>query len=204
MPNELIRTATLDDVPAMAAADAASWPEALVSDAEQIAARIAVYPAGQLVAVVDGVVCGAVYAQRLSEAFFTQSPKTYRDLTDDGRFTRTHSGNGEIYQMFGVSVLPEQRGSGLGRRLVDCQIEQGRSLQGIQRILGFTRPARYHRRREMPIEDYVRAKDDAGRWLDPVLAFHFDAGARFVSVHPGYRPEDVDTCGYAVLIEYDV
>ena len=37
---------------------------------------------------------------------------------------------------------------------------------------------------------------------DPVLAFHQQAGARIISVHEGFRPEDLEALGAGVLIEY--
>lgn len=201
MADYLIRTATPDDVAGMAEADAASWPPELASSAGQIAARIAAFPEGQLAAIRDGRVVGAVYAQRLDAGFFA-GPKTFRRLTDDGRFTATHDDEGEICQLIGVSVLPSERGSGLGRRLVDRGIDMARRLPGVRRIVGFTRPAGYHRRAELPIDEYVRLRDNSGRLVDAVLAFHDDAGARIVSTHADYRPEDVQTRGYGVLIEY--
>jgi hypothetical protein len=100
-------------------------------------------------------------------------------------------------------VLPEARGSGLGRLLVDRQIETGQAMPGIRRSLGITRPVRYYRHRDLSIEEYVHRRDDAGAWIDPVLDFHFQAGARLVAIYPGYRPEDQQTLGYGVLIEYD-
>lgn len=197
-----IRPATPADVDAMAAADAASWPPELASSAEQIAARIEVFPAGQLVAVIDGRVCGAVYAQRIATAFFEASRKTYDALTDQGRFTRTHVDDGEIYHMHGVSVSPEARGGGIGRLLVDRQIETGWAMPGVRRSLGVTRPVGYHRHADLPIEQYVHRRDEAGHWIDPVLDFHFQAGARLVAIYADYRPEDGQTLGYGVLIEY--
>ncbi|MEQ8786267.1 MAG: GNAT family N-acetyltransferase [Pirellulaceae bacterium] len=203
MGEAVLRCATPADVAAMAAAEEASWPAELASTAEQIAARIDVFPAGQLVADLDGQVSGAVYAQRLTAEFFAACPKTYDALTDHGRFTRTHTDDGEIYHMIGVSVLPEARGGGLGRLLVDRQIKIGQAMPGVRRSLGITRPVRYHRHRELLIEDYVHLRDDLGAWIDPVLDFHFQAGARLIAIYPGYRPEDQQTLRYGVLIEYD-
>ena len=67
-----------------------------------------------------------------------------------------------------------------------------------------TRPARYHKRSTLSIEQYVVLRSASGRLVDPVLAFHLDYGARLVTVLPGFRPEDRDSLGYGVLIEYPV
>ena len=99
-------------------------------------------------------------------------------------------------------MLPEYRGQLLGRQIVDRQLEFARSLPDVHRILGFTRPIHYHRHRDIPIERYVQRAGPDGNLIDPVLAFHVDAGAGIVSIHPGFRPDDHEACGYGVLIEY--
>src|SRR5262249_52932819 len=115
-------------------------------------------------------------------------PLTYDDLTDAGRFTQTHDPEGEIFQLIGVGVTPEGRGLRLGRVLVDREIALARSLPGVRRIAGFTRPVLFHRHPEMDIAEYVTLRNSSGVPLDPVLAFHLAAGASIVSTHAGFRP----------------
>ena len=93
---------------------------------------------------------------------------------------------------------------GIPAHLQYRQIEVARSLPGIRRILGVTRPARYHKRATLSIEQYVVLRSASGRLIDPVLAFHLDYGAHLVTTLPGFRPEDRDSLGYGVLIEYPV
>jgi hypothetical protein len=56
----------------------------------------------------------------------------------------------------------------------------------------------------MPIEEYVNLRNKTGRRSDPVLEFHLGSGASLISIHAGFRPEDVESLGYGVLIEYPV
>ena len=197
-----MRAATASDAAAMAGVDRQSWPARLATTAEEFAARIAAYADGQLVAVSAGRIVGTASAQRITANFLAAQSHTYDSITDGNRFTRSHTGDGEIYQLVGVGVLPEVRGRRLGRLLVDRQIELARGLVGVVRIVGFTRPAAYSQHATIPIEDYIPARNSDGELLDPVLAFHIDAGARVVSVHRDFRPVDSDACGYGVLIEY--
>jgi hypothetical protein len=197
-----LRQATAADVPQMAHVDADSWPAPLAGTEEQIRSRVAVFPEGQWVALVDGLLVAQVFAQRISQQFFDRGPLTFDRLTDAGTFARSHDPHGELFQVIGVGVSTAGRGFGLGRRLVDREIEFGRSLPGVRRVLGFTRPVQYHRHAEMPIEEYVRREKRAGRPLDPVLAFHLMAGAKLVSIHAGFRPADAEAKGYGLLIEY--
>lgn len=200
----VIRHATERDLHSIAHAERLGWPAGMAADEEQIAARFAAFPAGQLVAERDGRIIGYASAQRIRGELLHREPLTYRALTDDGRFTRTANPEGDVYQLVGVVVLPEERGSGLARRLVDRQIAEARRMPGVRRIIGVTRPVRYRRYPEMPIDEYVALRNARGHVADPVLSFHLDAGARLVSLHPGFRPEDRASRGYGVLIEYPV
>lgn len=201
-PQVTIRTATAADIPTIAQVESESWPGPMACTLEQVRARLAAYPDGQFVAEVDGVVVGVVFAQRITADYFARTPGRFDDLTDGGRFTRSHNHQGDIYQIIGVGVARSARGLKLGRTLVDRQIEHARSQASVRRIIGFTRPADYHRHGKVPIEDYVELRDGQGNLVDRVLAFHLDAGARLVSLHPEFRPIDTEACGYGILIEY--
>jgi len=201
-PQVIIRTAQAADIPTIVEVESQSWPSPMACTLEQVRARLAAYPAGQFVAVVDGTVVGVVFAQRITAKFFAEMPGSFDALTDDGRFTRSHDSRGDIYQIIGVGVARSARGLKLGRTLVDRQIEHARSQADVRRIIGFTRPADYHRHLGVPIEEYVEGRDERGNFVDRVLAFHLDAGAKLVSIHPGFRPVDTEAAGYGILIEY--
>lgn len=199
-----LRTAELADAPALVKIDAESWPAPLALSAAQWEARLETYAAGQLVALFDGEPAAVASAQRISEAFLHAGPVTYDRITDGGTFRNSHDPEGEIYQLVAVGAGAIVRGFGVGRRLIDRQIEFARTLSGVKRIVGITRPARYYRHPELPIEKYVELRNKTGRRFDPVLEFHLGSGAKLVSTHAGFRPEDEESLGYGVLIEYPV
>ncbi len=198
----IIRNAVAGDAVAMAEVERQSWPAALAATAPQFRDRINAYREGQLVADKDGRILGLATAQRITEAFLNANSDSYDLITDRGRFTNSHHVNGEIYQLIGVGVLPQFQGQQLGRVLVDRQIEFARSLPDVRRIVGFTRPVLFHRYQELPIEEYVSKRGDEGSLLDPVLAFHLEAGAKLVSIHPEFRTDDQEAGRYGILIEY--
>jgi hypothetical protein len=197
-----IRRAVPDDAEALARIDAESWPAPLAVGVDAWRSRIELYPEGQMVAVFDGEPAAVATAQRITTAFFNAGPITYERLTGGGTFRGSHNPNGEIYQLVAVGAGAAVRGFGVGRRLIDRQIEQGRSLAGVRRIVGVTRPARYYRHGEIPIDVYVNMRNKTGRRSDPVLEFHLGSGANLVSIHEGFRPDDQESLGYGVLIEY--
>ena len=197
------RPANPHDAPIMSDVDRLSWPAALAVRTDEFAARIAAFPAGQWVAERNGRIVGTASAQRINDRFLRANGDRYERLTDGNRFTASHDPGGEIYQLISVGVLPKFRSQGLGRTLVDRQIDAARRTDGMRRILGFTRPAGYRRHRKLSIEEYLAGRDD-GRCPDPVVDFHLSAGAVIVSVHADFRPQDTDACGYGVLIEYPI
>ena len=118
-----IRNATMDDLQAIAAVEAACFPAAEAATAEEFAGRLAHYAdhfwllfeQGELVAFVDG--------------FCTDMP----DLTDEMYADAALHDEGGAWQMiFGVNTLPEYRRRGLAEQLLrraiaDAQA-QGRQL----------------------------------------------------------------------------
>lgn len=198
----LIRSAQPDDVPQIVEIERSSWPAGMASDADDIRSRIELFADGQLVAEIGGKVVAYACAQRVRSEFFEANRATFPAVTDRGRIAGSHAPDGDVYHLVGVCVLRSHQGFGLARVLIDRQIELARKLPGIRRILGVTRPARYHKRSSMPIEQYVKFRTASGRLVDPVLAFHLDYGARLVAILPNFRPEDSDALGYGVLIEY--
>jgi len=196
------RFAELADAKALARIESESWPEPLATSEEQWRERLRQFPQGQLVAVFDGEPAAVASAQRITEKFLLAGPVTYDRITAGGTFRGSHDDAGEIYQLVAVGAGSALRGFGIGRRLIDRQIEYARSLPGVRRIVGITRPARYYRHPEMAIAEYVDLRNKTGRRYDPVLEFHLGSGASLISTHDAFRPDDSESRGYGVLIEY--
>ena len=197
----VLRTASPDDVDELVRLEADCWPEALAADSLQIEARIAAYRDGQWVAELDGQLLGYSSAQRIAAELLESNPLNYETVTDRDRFTATHNGDGDIYQLVGVSSHPASRGQGIGRQLVDQQVERAWTLDGIPRVLGFTRPTGRHLAPHHSLTQYLELHSAASH-PDRTLAFHLNAGALVVSLHDNFRPQDLQCLGAGVLIEY--
>ena len=198
----ILRNARPDEAAAIARVEVTGWPAELAADRAQIDCRLRVYPEGQWVAALEGRVVAVAWSQRIGQAFLDATPHRFDALTDGGTFADSHDPQGDIFQLIGVAVAPAERGSRLGRKLVDREIAFARGLPGVKRILGFTRPAGYHRHGQLTIQQYAAFHHESGRPIDPMLAFHLQAGARLVSLTAQFRPEDRQACGYGALIEY--
>ena len=112
-----IRNATMDDLQAIAAVEAACFPAAEAATAEEFAGRLAHYAdhfwllfeQGELVAFVDG--------------FCTDQP----DLTDEMYADAAlHNEQGAWQMIFGVNTVPEFRRRGCAERLLRRAIDDAR------------------------------------------------------------------------------
>lgn len=112
-----IRNATMDDLQAIAAVEAACFPAAEAATAEEFAGRLAHYAGhfwllleqGELVAFVDG--------------FCADTP----DLTDAMYADAAlHDENGAWQMIFGVNTIPAYRKHGYAGQLLQCAIEDAR------------------------------------------------------------------------------
>ena len=113
-----IRTATIKDLPALAAAEAACFPPAEAASEEALSARLAVYPGhfwlledrGSLVSFVDGPVTGEPVLR----------DEMYADAS-------CHREDGAWQMIFGVGTLPAYRRQGCAGRLLERVIADARA-----------------------------------------------------------------------------
>ena len=116
-----IRTATMDDLDAVTAVEAACFPAAEAATRDEFAARLAVYPNhfwlleedGRLVSFINGLV--------------SDEPTIRDEMFADAAF---HNEHGAWQMVFGVNTLPEYRRRGLAgevmRRVIADARSQGR------------------------------------------------------------------------------
>ena len=117
-----IRTATMDDLDAVTAVEAACFPAAEAATRDEFAARLAVYPNhfwlleedGRLVSFINGLV--------------SDEPTIRDEMFADAAF---HNEHGAWQMVFGVNTLPEYRRRGLAGEVMRQVIADARS-QGRQ------------------------------------------------------------------------
>ena len=100
-----------------------SYPEMANSywESKDIKKLLAIFPEGQLVILVDGVVVGSALSLILDEKLVDKR-HNYRQIIGDYTFS-THNKNGEILYGIDVFIHPNYRGLRLGRRLYDARKE---------------------------------------------------------------------------------
>lgn len=113
-----IRTATMEDLDAVTAVEAACFPAAEAATRDEFAARLAVYPNhfwlleedGQLVSFINGLV--------------SDEPTIRDEMFADAAF---HNEQGAWQMVFGVNTLPEYRRRGLAGEVMQRVIADARA-----------------------------------------------------------------------------
>lgn len=113
-----IRTATMEDLDAVTAVEAACFPAAEAATRDEFAARLAVYPNhfwlleedGRLVSFINGLV--------------SDEPTIRDEMFADAAF---HNEQGAWQMVFGVNTLPEYRRRGLAGKVMQRVIADARA-----------------------------------------------------------------------------
>jgi ribosomal protein S18 acetylase RimI-like enzyme len=160
--------------------------------------HLRVFPEGQWVALEGERVVG-MSAGFLYTFDFEHSHHTFDEIIDFGFFTR-HDPQGQHFYGADVSVHPEYRGRGLGRRLYNARKElvRQRGLQGI--VTGAMIPGFAQYKSIMDAPTYV-ARVVTGEIFDPTLSMQLHLGFRIRGLLPHYLPDSA-TDGWSVLIEW--
>lgn len=173
---------------------------------EHFLRHLAVFPAGTFVALADAAPDGAPLSEPrvvgLGSGFQTDFDladpgHTFIEIIDGGWFGR-HDPAGEWYYGADVSVHPDYRRRGIGRRLYDARkaLCARLGLRGI--VAGGALPGFAHHKQAMSAEDYVAAVV-AGALHDATLSMQLAQGFEVHGVLQGYL-DDAAADGWASLI----
>lgn len=180
----------------------AVYPESRPWNADQLASHLAVFPAGQLVAVeMPGDLVVGMAASLIVKWDDYEHSGTWRDFTAAGTFTNHDPLSGRTLYGAEVMVDPTRRRRRIGHRLYEARRGIAREAR-LLRIRAGSRLRGYHRYAgRMSAEEYVIAVLQ-GRLKDPTLSFQLREGFRVFDVVSGYLINDPESLGYAALIEW--
>ncbi|MFB6497677.1 GNAT family N-acetyltransferase [Bacillus haynesii] len=174
------------------------FPEDLLWNEKQLYSHIERFPDGALCAASEGRIIGSMTA--LMTDFNPKHPHHRWDEVTDNGYIGTHQNDGNSLYVVDISVSPDYRKLGIGKRLMQSMYELT-VFKGLKRLIGGGRIPHYHKSAaEITPEQYVQAVLD-GEKRDPVLSFLLHCGRSPVCVIPGYI-EDEESLDYAVLMEW--
>jgi acyl transferase domain-containing protein len=193
----LVRLASAADLAALSELEQMCWSPPLRTPTRELAARLERCPEGNLVLELDGNVRAAIYAQRVVgvEVLFTATAAEASHL---------HKADGSVVQLLALNTHPDFQHHGLGNHLLHFTLHYLSVMSGVTKVVGVTRCKAYAAHRHMPIDEYLRQREDGGQLVDPILRFHEQHGATILRLVPGYRPEDEENLGNGILIQYDL
>ncbi|RKH68635.1 SDR family NAD(P)-dependent oxidoreductase [Corallococcus llansteffanensis] len=193
----IVRLAEPDDLPALVELERLCWPEHLRSSEATLRERVRVFPEGQLVLELGGRVVAVMYSQRVESVRAVE-------MSTAEQTASLHVPNGPVVQLIALNVDPEMQQRQLGDQLLEFMLQRSTLLSGVRHAAGVTRCKAYDRGQGIPIEQYVRERDERGNPVDPMLHYHASHGAQIGDVVRAYRPRDTANEGCGVLVVYDL
>lgn len=192
------RQAIIEDVPAIVSLEERVWG-ANAASAENLKSRINTFPKGNIIALFKGDVVGYVSGVIISRSA-AENYKTWYDYTDNGNARSVFDPNGDLLFGTSLTVDPGVRNRGLGSNLliniarmcIENNLKSG--------ILGGRIPY-YYKKKNMPIDEYMKLKGDDGRIFDPELRLYKRMGLRVVKVQENYF-KDPESLDYGVILEW--
>ncbi|WP_424340339.1 GNAT family N-acetyltransferase [Henriciella sp.] len=192
----IVRNATLDDVPAIAALVVKVYGRPADGYTPgMLRGQISSFPEGQFLVEYDGEVVGYAASFLIAEEL-ALTPHDWIEITGNGYAAR-HDPEGNWLYGMEVCVDPEIRRTRIGQRLYNArqQLCEDWELQGI--VFGGRMPGWYRKRKAYPDPaDYVAAVK-AQKITDPVIRYHLRAGFEPIGVLRNYLEEDKDSGGHA-------
>ncbi|MCQ4637589.1 GNAT family N-acetyltransferase [Anaerovorax odorimutans] len=157
------------------------------------------FPEGFLSVYVDGEIAGNCYTVRLN--YDIDHPvRTWEEVSGNSR-ADNHDANGDTLYVIALGISPRFRGRGLGEKLIRAQQDNCVKFGCKALILGCRVPD-YHQHSDMRIEDYIKWKDDNGKYIDKELRFYSKCGMEFIKPLPEYMSgnnADPYSLNYGVL-----
>jgi len=167
---------------------------------EEFSSHLIRFPEGQICIEDKGKVVAAALSLIIDYTKYGEN-HTYRQVIGEGHL-KNHDPDGDYLYGIEVFVHPDYQGLRLGRRLYDARKEicENLDLKGI--IVGGRIPGYHKYAQEMTPQQYVQMVKNK-EIHDPVLSFQLSNDFHIKKLIPNYLPEDKESLGYAVLLEWN-
>ncbi len=194
-----VRGARYEDIDTYIKLQADRWSDDNQASKEQLKSRFKAFPDGMLVAEQRGQIVGMVYSMRISSYDYEKSPSWY-EVTNNG-LCDNHDPDGPI--IFGVDLSTSKGVGALAGDKLLLGIAQLAIRENIKWCMLGGRMPGYHKFQDkMTADEYLIAKDDKGRPLDPQVKFYTSVeGLKAIKALPNYF-DDPESCDYGVLLRW--
>jgi ribosomal protein S18 acetylase RimI-like enzyme len=199
----LVREARRTDIPALVEMNRLAYPELIefgfVWQPGQLEEHLTRFPAGQLVAEMEGRIVGAISSLIIDPGDDPRAAHTWAEVTAGGSFA-THDADADTLYLADIYVHPDARGLGVARALHMAWRPLCGRL-GLRGILAGGRLWNYWEHADTHSPEAYVARVVAGELFDRVLSVHLRDGFSVAGLLPGYLP-DPRGLDYGVLLEW--
>lgn len=158
-----------------------------------------IFPEGEIVALIDGKVVG-LGSGFLTDFDFDHPGHTFNEIIDGGWYSH-HDPDGDYYYGADISVHPDYRGRGIGRRLYAARKDLVRRLNRRGIVAGGVLPGYPRYRDQMSVAAYVD-RVVAGELRDPTLSMQLRNGFVVRGLLENYI-DDSNSDNWAALIYWE-
>lgn len=197
-----LRNLEFDDYKQLKNSMVEAYPEMANSywELKDIKKLLSMFPEGQLVILVDGIVVGSALSLIVDEKIVDKR-HNYKQITGDFTFS-THNPDGEILYGIDVFIHPHYRGLRLGRRLYDARKELCEQLN-LKAIVFAGRIPNYNQHsKKLTPKNYID-KVKHKELHDPVLSFQLSNDFHVLRIIKNYLEGDEESKEFAVLLEWN-
>jgi len=201
-----IRPMTLDDIPEVVALSQRVYGPTAWRESD-LRSHLEVFPQGQLVAINkaaprsrSGEIVGNAASLIVNWSDYDFTTTEY-EITGLGKFHTHDPAQGRTLYGADVSVHPERRRMGIGKKIYAARRRLCRDL-GLVRVRAAARLGGYHRvAQRLTPEDYV-VQVINGELTDPTLSFQLREGFRVIAVVREHQDGDPESHGHVAIIEW--
>jgi GNAT superfamily N-acetyltransferase len=194
-----VRNTRREDYAAIRAVQRDNSPHVPPWSLRQLEAQVQSFPEGQIVATLEGHVCGAAATLVVDWESYVAG-HTWRDVTGEGLFT-THEQRGNALYCAALVTEATKHGYGIARMLLHAQRRLCRRLN-LPRVIATARLPGYSEHAERMTPDEYAMRVVWGDLEEPELRLRLAHGFQFCGVLRGYLPEDGESCGNAALVAW--
>lgn len=212
MDYKIVKART-SDIPAIVAVEKSAWGD-LAATEEIFEVRISTFPQGVMVAKKkDGSIIGVIVVciRRYDKKVIFDSTKpapNWLEATGRGLIAPVHDLRGNVVYGVDLSVRRGVMGRGVGHALFRATFQRVVVEFNKRYYLGGVRMPHYHKHAaKLTPEEYVKAKNSDGTYLDPELQFYLPFKYAYKKVQvarliPDYFP-DPESKNYGVLCYWE-
>ncbi|MGE0707807.1 MAG: GNAT family N-acetyltransferase [Planctomycetota bacterium] len=195
----VVRQLRLEDFDALVAMQLRCFPNMGPWKREQIESQLRVFPEGQIVLEIDGVLA-ASSSSLIVDFAEHEDWHDWKVIADSG-YIRNHTPDGDSLYGIEIMVDPEFRGMRLSRRLYEERKRLARERNVRRIIIGGRIPGYGAHAEQLSASEYVEAVLRKSLF-DPVLTAQLANGFSLKRLIPDYMPSDVASRGYATFLEW--